>query len=128
MSDNSKAFYKEGSDYLKAALGKGEKHSFNAELRSSITLMAIEKFCMAIILHKKSMADNHTFGDLQNSLVQVYPQAKEWKEDFDFLDTFQEICSLDEYKRRIASEEEVSRCLGIASYIEKVASEIVGGE
>ena len=78
------------------ASGKG-KNGANSKLSPLVVYnmfsMALENYCMAILIYHGTMADNHTFTDLVNSLDTVRPLEPELKRRILDLERHQQICS-----------------------------------
>ena len=110
--DNWRDYRRDGEQFLQTAIGAyhKKKKAFSTDTLYNVTCMAIEKLIMAFLMKNGDLAENHTMGDLLRALQLHLPDLAE---KLRYLDTFQEICSLDEYTIRIPTEEDVVKMLAI---------------
>jgi len=59
--------------------------------------MSLESYCMAILDYHGTLADNHTFTDLMDSLERVYTVNSELKRRILELEKCQQICAFDDF-------------------------------
>ncbi|NOX26086.1 MAG: hypothetical protein GXP59_08255 [Deltaproteobacteria bacterium] len=117
----------DGGKFLNTAVNGSRKRPevFTPEIIYNLTAMAIEKFCMGYLMYHGDLADNHTMGDLIEAVERHTGPQPELSKKFLFLDSFQEICSLDAYKRRSPTASEMGAILIIGLEVKKfVAAEI----
>lgn len=113
-------YYKEGSQFLDlAAAGVHNRQKFNGEALYNILAMAIEKHFMALFLYKKYMPEGHTLKDLLNAAANFIVIDLELVKGLDFMDSLQEICSVDEFTICEPTPEELARLVEIAWGIKK---------
>jgi hypothetical protein len=95
MSDpNHNKFLNLGRQYEAAAVGKdGTDSRLSPLVVYNMFSMALENYCMAILTCHGTMADNHTFTDLLESLDRVCPFDSELKRRIFDLERHQQICS-----------------------------------
>ena len=103
-SFNWKTWLKNGDQYFKAACPKGKKSRFTPELRYNLLSMALEGYAMAISDYFDMLPDNHTYTDLMDALERVIPLDPALRKKILAHESFQSICSLDEYQRSIPGE------------------------
>jgi len=117
-------YLKEGEQYLKTALGGADRRAevFTPEILYNITGMAIEKLIMGFLMSRGDLAENHTMADLLRALEKHAEIPAALAQDLLFLDSFQEICDIDTYKRRPPSPEETRRILAIGQAVEQFIS------
>ena len=113
-------YYKEGSQFLDlAAAGLHNRQKFNGEALYNIIAMAIEKHFMALLLSKNSMPEGHTLKDLLAAAAHFITVDMELIKGLDFMDSLQEICSVDEFTIREPTQEELTRMVEIAWSVKK---------
>lgn len=103
-------FLSEGERYLKTVKGAaGKPEKFTPEIIYNLVGMCIEKFFMAYFLKNDFLPTNHTLRDLIFSFRQLGKGelAADLEEKLVELDKFQEICSVENYSRRIPDVEDV---------------------
>ncbi len=112
-------FFDQGTSYLRAARNGAAKRPdvFLPEIIYNLTAMAIEKFLMALIMYHGDLAENHTMHDLQRSAKKYVEIRPELAEKLDYIDSFQDICSLSDYRRRIPTPKDVEEILAIGRQI-----------
>jgi len=101
-------FYEEGAAYrhtLKKALNRPE--IFTPVIMHNLSAMAIEKFFMALLVSRGRMPDNHTLTDLVNAVEKTLPVDRELSRDLAFMDSLQQICSMDHYEKAEMTGKEV---------------------
>jgi hypothetical protein len=82
--------------------------------------MAIEKLIMAFLMKNGDLAENHTMADLLRALQLHLGDIPDLAEKLMYLDTFQEICSLDNFTIHIPTEEDVVKMLAIGEEVQAV--------
>jgi len=113
--DNWRDYQRDGEQFLKTALqahAKGRK-AFSGDTLYNLTCMAIEKYIMAFLMKHGDLAENHTMGDLLYSLNKHCGDVGDLADKLRYLDTFQEICDLENYVVRIPDENDIKRILEI---------------
>ncbi len=102
-------FWQEGEQFLGTAtrgLAK-RRNVFTPEIIYNITAMAIEKTIMAYLMKNGDLAENHTMADLLTALKRHHGNLPfELANKLLYLDTFQEICDIDTYRREEPSWEQ----------------------
>ena len=68
---------------------------------------------MAFLMKNGDLAENHTMADLLRALQLHLGNLPDLAEKLLYLDTFQEICSLDNFTINVPSEEDVVKMLAI---------------
>lgn len=103
----------EGEKYLALAQGAAAKRRdvFTPNIIYNVTAMAIEKFLMGLLMYNGTLAENHTMGDLLSAVERVAGPQPQFAEDFRYLDSFQDICSLDTYRCSEPTWEDIPRIL-----------------
>lgn len=116
-------FLEEGSKYLRAAKGGIHRPAvFTDEILYNILAMSMEKCFMAILVYNGTLADNHTFTDLINSVKQVVPLNETLVEEILRLEKCQTICSVfDGYARKTPSHNDIKKMLSIVEEVECLA-------
>jgi hypothetical protein len=108
-----KTFYAEGLRYReitdKAAANTSK---FTPEILYNLSCIAIEKLFMGYFLKVRFMPYNHTLQDLVESMKELRPVPPELEESLMRMNSFQEICSIEQYSRRIPSAEDVKEFIG----------------
>lgn len=117
--DNWRDYQRDGEQFLNTAVAayKKKKRAFSPDTIYNLTCMAIEKLIMAFLMKNGDLAENHTMGDLHRALTRHLGHEQSLEEKLMFLDTFQEICDLDEYNIRIPTADDVEKILSIGEDI-----------
>lgn len=113
--DNWRDYRSDGEKFLHTATEahNKKKKAFSTDTLYNITCMAIEKLIMAFLMKNGDLAENHTMADLLRALQLHLGDIPELGKKLLYLDTFQEICSLDNFTINIPTEEEVVKMLAI---------------
>lgn len=120
--DNWREYLRDGEQFLKTAQGaySKKKKAFSADTLYNLTCMAIEKLIMAFLMKNGDLAENHTMGDLLRALQLHLGDIPELADKLLYLNDFQEICDLDQFTIRIASEADVIKFLSIGEEVRTV--------
>lgn len=117
-------FFNEGSQFLDlAAKGVKNRQKFNGEALYNMLAMAIEKHFMALFLYKNYMPEGHTLNDLLSAATNFITVDMELIKGLAFMDSLQEICSVDEFTKKEPSGEEIEKMIGIARRVKKCVQE-----
>lgn len=113
--DNWRDYRRDGEQFLHTATAaySKKKKAFSTDTLYNVTCMAIEKLIMAFLMKNGDLADNHTMADLLRALQLHLGDIPELKEKLMYLDTFQEICSLENFTIQIPTQEDVVKMLAI---------------
>jgi hypothetical protein len=120
--DNWRDYRRDGEQFLHTATEAHNKKrkAFSTDTLYNVTCMAIEKLIMAFLMKNGDLAENHTMADLLRALQLHLGDIPDLAEKLMYLDTFQEICSLDEYIIHIPTEEDVVKMLAIGEDVRAV--------
>ncbi len=107
--DNWQEYQSDGEQFLRTALGayRKKKKTFSSDTLYNLTCMAIEKLIMAFLMKNGDLAENHTMADLLRALQRHLKLTPELVEKMLFLDSFQEICDLENYQVSVPAEEDI---------------------
>lgn len=95
---NWQQWLEEGKQYERAGAGKSNAGSkLSATVVYNLFSMSLESYCMAILDYHGTLADNHTFTDLMDSLATVYAIDPELKRRILDLEKYQQICAFDDF-------------------------------
>ncbi len=114
-------YQRHGEQFLSTALAahSRQKKTFTPPTLYNLTCMAIEKLVMAFLMKHGDLADNHTMGDLNRAMQRHFDVLPELYERLAYLDSFQEICELDEYNIRVPDDNDVVEILAIGTDIQR---------
>ncbi len=101
-------FQRDGKRYyeiVKKAVHKDNK--FTPEILYNMACMGIEKLFMAYFLKAKKMPTNHTLLDLVLSIKELQTIPAELEKNLLFMNDFQEICSIEQYNRKIPTQNDL---------------------
>lgn len=92
------AFYTDGKGFHKTAQGSVRRPSvFTPEIIQNIVAMGIEKYLMAIFMHRGVLPYNHTMTDLLESARPLLPLSAELEATMRRIDSLQRICSVENF-------------------------------
>lgn len=120
--DNWRDYRRDGEQFLHTATEahNKKKKAFSTDTLYNVTCMAIEKLIMAFLMKNGDLAENHTMADLLRALQLHLGDIPDLAEKLLYLDTFQEICSLDEYTIHVPTEEDVVKMLAIGEDVREI--------
>ena len=111
-------FMNDGKKFHKAATGGlNRREVFSAEILYNIFAMSIEKYFMGFLMYHKDLPYNHTFQDFADAAQRVTFVDKGLLEDLDYMGSFQEICSIDQYERKEPSENDIFKIAQICNRV-----------
>lgn len=118
--DNWQDYQRDGEQFLTTARNAWEKkaRAFSPTTLYNLICMGLEKLIMAYLMKNGDLAENHTMGDLLNALERHLGPQPGLRRQFDFLDSFQEICDLESYTLTIPKEKDVEAFLALSDAIE----------
>ncbi len=120
--DDWEEYFRDGEQFLRTAVGAvdRQKKTFTPEAIYNITAMAIEKYIMAFLMKNGDLAENHTLGDLANALERHTGEIPDLRKKLEFLDTFQDICDLEETHYIQPNQEQISTIIEIGIEIQRL--------
>jgi len=99
---------KEANGYYSAAKGGYNKQKkFSTDLTFSIMAMAIEKYLVAILLADDILPEGHTVSGLIEEIERKMPLDEEMKKHLLKVDEYMFLCSLDAFKAKTPTAEEM---------------------
>lgn len=120
--DNWREYRRDGEQFLHTATAAHQKKrkAFSTDTLYNVTCMAIEKLIMAFLMKNGDLAENHTMADLLRALQLHLGDIPDLTEKLLYMDTFQEICSLDNFIIHTPSEDDVVKMLAIGEDVRAV--------
>lgn len=120
--DNWRDYRRDGEQFLHTAVAahQKKKKGFSRDTLYNVTCMAIEKLIMAFLMKNGDLAENHTMADLLRALQLHLGELPDLTEKLLYLDSFQEICSLDNFILHIPCEQDVVKMLAIGEDVREV--------
>jgi hypothetical protein len=108
-------FIDEGTKYLRTAVNGAvkRKNVFTPEILYNIAAMSVEKHIMGYLFYHHKLPENHTLKDLADAMAENSDISASLCEKLAYMDSFQEICSLDTYCRRIPDDISIPGILDI---------------
>ena len=115
----------EGEKYLDLAQGAAARRRevFTPNIIYNVTAMAIEKYLMGLLMYHGTLAENHTMRDLLDAVERVAGPQPQFAEDFRYLDSFQDICSLENYRCSEPTWEDIPRILACGERVSDFVSQ-----
>ncbi len=120
--DNWQDYRRDGEQFLgtaASALRKGNSR-FTPEILYNLVAMAIEKLIMAFLMRRGDLAENHTMIDLLHALEKHVGEHPEMTEQFSYLDSFQEICEIETYRRQAPTTDEIATIVAIGLDVQRL--------
>lgn len=112
------SFIDDATKFHKTATGgMSRREVFSADILYNVFSMAMEKYVMGLCMYKKNLPYNHTFKDLGNAARRVACIDDDLLEDFEYMDSFQEICSVDFYARKEPSDDDIQKIAQICNRV-----------
>lgn len=120
--DKWQEYRRDGEQFLETATKAFEKgnNRFTPEILFNLVAMAIEKLVMAFLMKRGDLAENHTMGDLFRALEKHIGHHPELAEQFAYLDSFQEICEIETYRRQAPTSEEIEIIVAIGTKVRQL--------
>jgi hypothetical protein len=103
-------FLEEGRAYHKTVRGSVRRPEvFTPELVQNIAAMGIEKYFMAIFLHRGLLPRNHTMRDFTEESKAFLDLPRDLEESLLYMDSLQSICSIDDIRIEKPKPDDVRR-------------------
>ncbi|MBC8318814.1 MAG: hypothetical protein H8E41_12995 [Desulfobulbaceae bacterium] len=117
-------YFREGSQFLDLATkGAKNREKFDGEALYNILAMAIEKHFMALFLYKNYMPEGHTLQDLLSAATQFVKVDMELIKGLTFMDSLQDICSVDDFIKKVPTDNEIEVMVKIAHRVKNCVEE-----
>ena len=117
--DNWEEYRRDGEQFLRTASAahQQQKKAFSPEAIYNLTCMGIEKIVMAFLMLRGDLAENHTMGDLLRAVEHHLGPDPDFAQKMQYLDSFQEICDLDNYKVLTPTTTDIELILAIGTEV-----------
>ena len=108
-------YFGQGDQFLAlAAKGVDRLDKFNGEALYNLLAMAMEKHFMALFLQRGRLPEGHTLHELIQAADGLIRVDLRLLEEISVMDSFQEICSNDEFVKKTPSTVELKRFIDCA--------------
>ncbi len=122
-----RSFYNEAKSFHKTAQGSVRRPEvFTPGLVHNLSAMSIEKYFMAIFMHRGLLPRNHTMGDLLEEAKPLFPIDAEIEETLRYMDSLQAICSVEHFKITEPRREDIPRFLKALEAVSAIAAVEIG--
>ncbi|MBN1498860.1 MAG: hypothetical protein JW982_01780 [Spirochaetes bacterium] len=119
-------FLKEGNRYLEIVKGGSNSAKFTPEILYNLACMSIEKLFMAYFLKNRTMPGNHTLIDLVEAMNEIGKVPEQLEKELLYMNGFQEICSIEQYSRKIPEQTDITRFIGTLDLTRSYIQELIG--
>ncbi len=120
-------FYADGVRYHRTANGSVRRPKvFTPLLIENVAAMGIEKYFMAIFMHRGMLPNNHTMLDFIEAAKTVLDLPQEIVESLTYMDSLQRICSLETYSIIPPSTDDVPRFIAAIDAVANLARRELG--
>jgi hypothetical protein len=120
-------FFKEGREFHRTVLGSLKRPGvFTPEIIQNIAAMGIEKYFMAIFVHRGMLPRNHTMSDFVEETRSFMPLPEELEASLLYFDSLQSICSFDNFKITKPSPGDVDRFVNTINQVAALAERETG--
>jgi hypothetical protein len=124
-----KKFFDEGRAYHKTARGSLKRPQvFTPEIVQNIAAMGIEKYFMAIFLHRGTLPLNHTMEDFIYGVKEFFPLPADLEEALRYFDSLQQICSIDDYRIVKPEPDDAPRFVAAIDRVAQLAEQELAAE
>ncbi len=121
------SFFEEGMKYHKTAQRSVRRPEvFTPAIIQNIAAMSIEKYFMAIFMHRGQLPRNHTMTDLLEEAHEFLSIRPDLEETLRYMDSLQRICSVDDIQVTAPKEEDVPRFIEAATLVSELAGKELG--
>jgi hypothetical protein len=115
-------FYRDGKSFHKRTrISVDQPQIYTPVLIQNLAAMSIEKYFMAIFMSRGFLPRNHTMFDLLEEIKQIVPISPTLEETLLYMDSLQQICSIDNIKITLPQEDDVPRFLEAVDEVEFLA-------
>ena len=115
-------FYRDGKSFHKRTrISVDQPQIYTPVLIQNLAAMSIEKYFMAIFMSRGFLPRNHTMSDFVEEIKQIIPIAPGLEEILLYMDSLQQICSVDNIKVTLPKEDDVPRFLEAVDEVEFLA-------
>jgi HEPN domain-containing protein len=88
--------------------------------------MGIEKYFMAIFMHRGKLPRNHTMTDLLEEAKSFLPIRPDLEKTLRYMDSLQRICSMDDFEIRAPEKSDVPRFIEATTMVAELAGKELG--
>jgi len=123
-------FYQEGLGFHTTVLGSLKRPDiFSPSLVQNVAAMSIEKYFMAIFMSHGTLPKNHTMADFLEEAENLFPIDPELQETLLYMDSLQQICSVEKFKITAPKAADVPRFVSAVNQVASLAEKLcpVGG-
>lgn len=122
-----KAFLTEGRSYHRTAQGSVRRPEvFTPEITQNLVAMGIEKYFMAMFMHRGMLPRNHTMVDLIAEAKGYFDIDPEIEKTLNYMDSLQRICSMDDFSIVAPNKEDVPVFLAALDSVARLAETELG--
>jgi hypothetical protein len=115
-------FYRDGKSFHKRTrISVDQPQIYTPVLIQNLAAMSIEKYFMAIFMSRGFLPRNHTMFDLLEEIKQIVPISPTLEETLLYMDSLQQICSIDNIKITLPKEDDVPRFIEAVDEVEFLA-------
>lgn len=121
-------YLQDGISFLATANNAARKRRdiFTPEILYNIVGMGIEKLFQAYLMFHGDLADHHTMIAIIRSVERHTGPLPEMEKELRYLDSFQELCDLDQYNHRAPEWDDVPRILAIGGTVKTFVTAVIG--
>jgi len=115
-------FFDEGKRYHKTAQRSVRRPEvFTPDIVQNIAAMGIEKYFMAIFMHRGILPRNHTMTDLIEEAGKFLPIRDDLDATLRYMDSLQRICSINDIEIRSPEPSDVPRFIEAVTMVAELA-------
>lgn len=115
-------FYNDGKSFHKRTrMSIGQRQIYTPTLIQNLAAMSIEKYLMAIFMNRGILPRNHTMFDLVEELKQIIPVTPSLEKILLYMDSLQQICSIDNIIITSPKEDDIPDFLAAVDQVELIA-------
>lgn len=120
-------FYLEGSRYHRTAQGSVRRPEvFTPVIVENIVAMGIEKYFMAIFMHRGTLPRNHTLLDLVEEASAFMTLDVELTDTLRYMDSLQKICSIYDISTTPPAPKDIPRFISAIDAVARLAETELG--
>ena len=113
------SYYKEASDYFKAAKGASQKKTLGNLVTYNIVAISIENYLACVLMNSGFIPEHSSISGMYRELKKISDIPEAFHAEIRFMNRFMNFCSLDFTPVIVPTDAEVERMIGFVSALKE---------
>jgi hypothetical protein len=113
------SYYKEATDYYKAALGASAKKTLGNLVIYNVVAMSVENYMTSILMKSGFVPEHSSISSMYRELKKNHNAPEEFHAEVRFMNRFMNFCSLEPAPEIVPTDEEIKRMVNFATSLKE---------